>query len=66
MTISTTIRPDMVPATTRTEFSEEQLRRLLELRQRYHPFREWCESDREYFRFCFLKWRVECGDLRAG
>lgn len=66
MSASTTTRPVSAQLLAVRGFTDEQVRRLLELRERYHPFREWCESDREYLRLSFLKWQVEQGQRQPG
>jgi hypothetical protein len=41
------------------DFTPEQIAQLTDLRARFDPFREACESNQQYERFCFLKWLYE-------
>ncbi|CAN5641379.1 hypothetical protein BH23CHL2_BH23CHL2_21910 [soil metagenome] len=45
-------------------FSAVEISRLQQRKDRYDGFQEYCESDREYERLCFLKWRYEQGELQ--
>jgi hypothetical protein len=38
-------------------FTPIEIARLQRLKERYHPFREYCESNVEFGRLAFLKWR---------
>lgn len=66
MQATVTTRPISAQLLAARGFSDEQIQRLLELRERYHPFREWCESDDEFRRLRFLKWQVERGHVPPG
>lgn len=44
-------------------FSDEEITTLKDLKANHEPFREYCESNREYERLAFLKWRVEHGEF---
>lgn len=44
-------------------FNREEIKRLQALKSRHVPFREYCESNRIYEQFCFLKWRYEQGEF---
>lgn len=41
------------------DFTPEQIEQLTDLRARFDPFREACESNQQYERFRFLKWLYE-------
>lgn len=66
MRTRTTAQEVSIQTLTSMGFSAEQVRRLVELRERYHPFRDWCESDEQYRRISFLKWQVEQGRITPG
>lgn len=44
-------------------FTVEEIDRLQALRERYDPFREYCESDHEFESLAFLKWRYQRGQF---
>ncbi len=44
-------------------FSTAEITTLKQLRARFDPFREACESNREFERLAFLKWRIERGEF---
>jgi len=47
-------------------FSPAEIARLQQLKDRYHPFRELCESNHEFERLAFLKWRWMHGQVERG
>lgn len=44
-------------------FTAAEIDQLQALRTRYDPFREYCESNHEFERLAFLKWRYQQGQL---
>jgi hypothetical protein len=44
-------------------FTPAEIARLQRLKERYHPFREYCESNVEFGRLAFLKWRYMQGQV---
>ena len=56
--------PTTIQDLTTIGFSTEEIRRLEALKTSYDPYREHCESNREYEQLCFLKWRYERGEIR--
>ena len=47
-------------------FTATEIAKLQELRASYNPFKEQCESNQEFERLNFLKWRYENGQLDRG
>jgi hypothetical protein len=46
-------------------FTSGEIARLKRMRASYDPFREMCESDHEYQRLSFLKWRYQHGEVNG-
>ncbi len=46
-------------------FTADEIARLERMRASYDPFREICESDQEYRRLSFLKWRYQHGEVNG-
>lgn len=44
-------------------FSDNEINTLKKIKSGFDPFREFCESNREYERLAFLKWRFERGEF---
>ena len=60
-TITTpTTRRDLAAA----GFTQPEITRLQQLKDRYDGFQEYCESNREYEQLRFLRWRYEQGEIR--
>jgi hypothetical protein len=57
-----------VPTTTRELqrhcFTPKQIQALETLKASYDPYREYCESNWEFERLAFLKWRYAQGEIR--
>lgn len=46
-------------------FTASEINRLQALRASYDPFRDYCESNQEYERLAFLKWRYQRGQFAS-
>ncbi len=55
-TTQTTIRELTVQG-----FSTEEIEHLKAIKANHDPYREYCESNREFERLSFLKWRYKQG-----
>jgi hypothetical protein len=59
------VEPACVAELQELGFTEPQIEKLIALRSQY-PFLEWVDTDRQWQRLLFLKWRYNNGDLRRG
>jgi hypothetical protein len=57
------VEPSSITELRRVGFTTEQIERLVVLRAQY-PFLEWVDTDNQWQRLLFLKWRFQHGDLR--
>lgn len=44
-------------------FSRDEVKQLKALKSKHDPYREYCESNREFEQLAFLKWRYEHGEF---
>jgi len=44
-------------------FSRAEIKQLKAIKTNHDPYREYCESNREFERMAFLKWRYEHGAI---
>lgn len=62
-TLDTRIDPSTSSGQALSQFSDRELRRLLLLKRRYDPVREFWASNAEWSRMCWLRWRYENGKV---